>query len=138
MDASAARIAVHRMHREGVADIPDALFANVSDRRFSVVRVRALSRKSGLCDAKRGRRRKLFSGAFAHPRRPVVGIATHACDRTVEPVRTPMRFRKPLKKSSLRIACRRVGRSVNFVVVVRRVAWNGGGDDAIPTCLKKK
>jgi hypothetical protein len=38
----------------------------------------------------------------------------------------------------LRNACRWRGKVAAVVVVVRRAAWVGEGDDATPTCLKKK
>jgi len=49
-----------------------------------------------------------------------------------------MRFRKPLKKSSLRKATLQCGEFETVAVVVRGAASNGEGDDAMPTCLKKK
>ena len=81
---------------------------------------------------------EIFFRCLQRPRRRPVATATHRCDRAIEHAEAAKRFRKPLKKSSLRKACWRCGEFATVVVVVGDAASNGEGDDAMPTCLKKK
>jgi len=133
------------VHREHVVEVPDAMHASVFDSRPSVVgsslRFAHFSRTFAQIGIVRRETRaspKIFFGRLEHPRRPPVATATHRCDRTIEHVEAAMRFRKPLKKSSLRKATLQCGEFETVAVVVRGAASNGEGDDAMPTCLKKK